>query len=139
LGGIIIVSLFSLLTVLVHKINSNESPQRPDLSTKLGKKMIKKPGPVSVSVAEDSWDTRTDAESSLGTSLVSGGSSMFTDATNPNEKSSRRALILQMAKSRMKNVKESSAADKNNAEVVGDTKFDAIEDSTVDEMCMELD
>lgn len=101
--------------------------------------MIKKPGPVSVSVAEDSWDTRTDAESSLGTSLVSGGSSMFTDATNPNEKSSRRALILQMAKSRMKNVKESSAADKNNAEVVGDTKFDAIEDSTVDEMCMELD
>jgi hypothetical protein len=65
--------------------------------------------------ADDStWDTRTDAESSYGTSLVSGSS--YTDVTNPNERNSRRALILQMAKARMKNVKESSAAEKHNAE-----------------------
>jgi hypothetical protein len=120
-------------TLLVCEINSKESPQRPDLSTKLGKKMVKKPTPVSV--AEDSWETRTDAESSL----VSGGSSMYTDATNPNERSSRRALILQMAKARMKNVKESSAAEKNNVEFMGRGRIDPIEETTVDEMCMELD
>jgi hypothetical protein len=119
--------------LLVNEIDSKESPQRPDLSTKLGKKMAKKPTPVSV--AEDSWETRTDAESSL----VSGGSSMYTDVTNPNERSSRRALILQMAKARMKNVKESSAAEKNNAEISGGAKINPIEETTVDEMCLELD
>jgi hypothetical protein len=89
-----------------------------------------------VSVAEDSWETRTDAESSIGTSLVSAESSI---STNPNEKSSRRALILQMAKARMKNIKESTAADENNAEVPRETGVNAIADTAVDEMCMELD
>ena len=92
-----------------------------------------------LSVAEDSWETRTDAESSFGTSLVSAESSMYTDSTNPNEKSSRRALILQMAKARMKNVKESTAADKNNVEVLGETGVNVIADTAVDEMCMQLD
>jgi len=92
-----------------------------------------------LSVAEDSWETRTDAESSLGTSLVSAESSMYTDSTNPNEKSSRRALILQMAKARMKNVKESTAADNNNVEVSGETGVNVIADTAVDEMCMQLD
>ena len=64
---------------------------------------------------------------------------MYTDTTNPNEKNSRRALILQMAKARMKNVKESLVAEKNNAEVSGDARNDVVEDTTVDEMCMELD
>ncbi len=65
--------------------------------------------------ADDStWDTRTDAESSYGTSFVSGSS--YTDATNPNERNSRRALILQMAKARMKNVKEASVAEKSGNE-----------------------
>jgi hypothetical protein len=64
---------------------------------------------------------------------------MYTDSTNPNEKSSRRALILQMAKARMKNVKESTAADKNNVEVLGETGVNVIADTAVDEMCMELD
>jgi len=62
-------------------------------------------------VGDDStWDTRTDGESSYGTSLVSGSS--YTDTTNPNERNSRRALILQMAKARMKSVK---APEKQNA------------------------
>lgn len=64
---------------------------------------------------------------------------MYTDVTNPNERSSRRALILQMAKARMKNVKESSAAEKNNAEISGGAKINPIEETTVDEMCLELD
>lgn len=63
-------------------------------------------------VGDDStWDTRTDGDSSYGTSLVSGSS--FTDTTNPSERNSRRALILQMAKARMKNVKEQSTGEKN--------------------------
>lgn len=74
--------------------------------------MVMAPGGTA---ADDStWDTRTDAESSYGTSFVSGSS--YTDATNPAERNSRRALILQMAKARMKNVKEASVAsvaDKN--------------------------
>lgn len=61
--------------------------------------------------ADDStWDSRTEGESSYGTSLVS-GSSIYTDTTNPNERNSRRALILQMAKARMKNVKQASTSD----------------------------
>ena len=92
-----------------------------------------------LSVAEDSWETRTDAESSFGTSLVSAESSMYTDSTNPNEKSSRRALILQMAKARMKNVKESTAADKNDVDVPGEAGVNVFADTAVDEMFMELD
>eukprot|EP00581_Thalassiosira_minuscula_P004460 CAMPEP_0183736998 /NCGR_PEP_ID=MMETSP0737-20130205/50797_1 /TAXON_ID=385413 /ORGANISM="Thalassiosira miniscula, Strain CCMP1093" /LENGTH=985 /DNA_ID=CAMNT_0025971167 /DNA_START=130 /DNA_END=3087 /DNA_ORIENTATION=+ len=83
--------------------------QRPDLSTKLGgnNKNTLNPGACD----DSTWDTRTDGESSYGTSLVSGSS--YTDTTNPNERNSRRALILQMAKARMKNVKEQSAVEKN--------------------------
>mmetsp|Transcript_24852 Transcript_24852/g.53609 ORF Transcript_24852/g.53609 Transcript_24852/m.53609 type:complete len:973 (-) Transcript_24852:249-3167(-) len=88
------------------------SHQRPDLSSKLGNKNITSPGEG----ADDStWDTRTDGESSYGTSLVSSASG-YTDTTNPNERNSRRALILQMAKARMKNVKEASTVEKNDAQ-----------------------
>ena len=75
-------------------------PRRPDLSSKLeaGRDVV----PSAPSPGDESTfdDTRTDAESSYGTSLVSGTSS-FTDTT-AGERSSRRALILQMAKARMK-------------------------------------
>lgn len=96
---------------------------------------------------DSTWDSRTEGESSYGTSLVSGASS-FTDTTNPNERNSRRALILQMAKARMKNVKESSnaAAEKNNAEsdkgkAGGEnTSLEAPQDEMVDEVAgLELD
>jgi hypothetical protein len=67
--------------------------KRPDLSTKLGNKIPD----------DDGWETRTEGDSTYESSAVSGSS--VTDATNPNERNSRRALILQMAKARMKNVK----------------------------------
>ena len=72
--------------------------------------------------------------------------STFTDATNPNERNSRRALILQMAKARMKNVKEQTTAVEKNAEVEqgqqeeGDVNLDAPQDELVDEVAgLELD
>ena len=70
--------------------------RRPDLSSKLEPQQ-----PGGEEGDESTFDdTRTDAESSYGTSLVSGTSS-YTDTT-AGERSSRRALILQMAKARMK-------------------------------------
>jgi len=86
------------------KKTMERSSQRQDLSSKLGNKnMIASPG------GDDStWD---DAESSQGTSLVS--SSAYTDTSNPTERNSRRTLILQMAKARMKNVKDTSTPVKN--------------------------
>ena len=80
---------------------------------------------------DSTWDdTRTDGESSYG-------SSTYTDNT-PNERSSRRALILQMAKKRMNSVKEASAAEKKKGE--NDTSLDAPQDELGDEMeGLELD
>lgn len=86
-------------------------------------------------VDDSTRDTRTDGESSAGTSLVSG--STYTDTTNPNERNSRRALILQMAKARMKNVKELSVAEKNAVAAQGGQ---APQDELVDEVAgLELD
>eukprot|EP00804_Cyclotella_cryptica_P021054 CCRYP_019371-RA/>CCRYP_019371-RA protein AED:0.09 eAED:0.09 QI:2266/1/1/1/1/1/3/1671/270 len=86
-----------------------EEPTRPNLSTKLGNHIQD----------EGNWETRTEGESTYGSSLVSGSS--YTDTTNPNERNSRRALILQMAKARMKNVKPGSAGDKaKGSEIDGD-------------------
>jgi hypothetical protein len=52
------------------------------------------------------------------TSVIS-GSSVWTDTSNANERSSRRALILQMAKARMKQNKNSShTEDKTNVAIV---------------------
>lgn len=86
---------------------------------------------------DSTWDdTRTDGESSYGTSFVSGSS--YTDTTNPNERNSRRALILQMAKARMKNgTKERSAA----ADGAGDEQVGAVtSDELMDNMAgLELD
>ncbi|KAL3793333.1 hypothetical protein HJC23_003843 [Cyclotella cryptica] len=65
-----------------------EEPTRPNLSTKLGNHIQD----------EGNWETRTEGESTYGSSLVSGSS--YTDTTNPNERNSRRALILQMAKAK---------------------------------------
>eukprot|EP00559_Dactyliosolen_fragilissimus_P003621 CAMPEP_0184864970 /NCGR_PEP_ID=MMETSP0580-20130426/16519_1 /TAXON_ID=1118495 /ORGANISM="Dactyliosolen fragilissimus" /LENGTH=1213 /DNA_ID=CAMNT_0027363953 /DNA_START=1041 /DNA_END=4682 /DNA_ORIENTATION=- len=47
----------------------------------------------------EKWTDETDATS------CATGSSVWTDNTNPKERNSRRALILQMAKNRMKNTK----------------------------------
>lgn len=110
-----------------------DTAQRPDLSTKLGNKNL--PSPLGEgTLAEDStWNT--DGESSYGTSLVSGSS--YTDTTNPNERNSRRALILQMAKARMKSSKE---ADKKGGKGGNDTSFDAPQDELEDEVAgLELD
>jgi len=75
--------------------------RRPDLSSKLEPQPHSALGPGGEEGDESTFDdTRTDAESSYGTSLVSGTSS-YTDTT-AGERSSRRALILQMAKARMK-------------------------------------
>jgi len=108
--------------------------QRPDLSTKLeGNNKTMTPG-----AGDDStWDDRTDGESSYGTSLVSGSS--YTDTTNPNERNSRRALILQMAKARMKNVKDISTVDKNPDQGQGGGDVDP-QDELVDQVAgLELD
>jgi len=117
-----------------------ERAQRPDLSTKLGNKnTMTTPGAGTVD--DSTWDTRTEGESSYGTSFVS--ESDFTDATNPNERNSRRALILQMAKARMKNVKEASDAEKAAAaqgQGVSDPIAEAPQDELVDEVAgLELD
>mmetsp|Transcript_2068 Transcript_2068/g.4329 ORF Transcript_2068/g.4329 Transcript_2068/m.4329 type:complete len:910 (-) Transcript_2068:24-2753(-) len=83
-----------------------EKTKRPDLSTKIGNNHAN----TSPGADDSTWDSRTEGESSYGTSLVS-GSSIYTDTTNPNERNSRRALILQMAKARMKNVKQANTSD----------------------------
>ena len=108
---------------------------RPDLSTKLAANNPKNMTPGTVG-DDSTWDdTRTDAESSYGTSLVSGSS--YTDHTSPtSERNSRRALILQMAKARMKNVKEQTLAEKN-APIAApepqgeEDKFDAPQDEFI--------
>ena len=93
-------------------------------------------------MAEDdgTWETRTEGESSYGTSLVS-GSSIYTDNTNPNERNSRRALILQMAKARMKNVKQAANAEKKETETIQESAAEmAPRDELVDEVAnLELD
>lgn len=76
--------------------------KRPDLSTKIGNQ-----APVI-----ESWEseTRTEGDSTYNSSTVTGSS--ITEQTNPNERNSRRALILQMAKARMKNVKTANTSEK---------------------------
>ena len=103
------------MNALFPCIRKEKRSQRPNLSTMLDgdKKNAGNSKHATLGTATDdsTWDTRTDGESSYGTSLVSGSS--YTDTTNPGERNSRRALILQMAKARMKNVKEQSTVDKN--------------------------
>mmetsp|Transcript_14157 Transcript_14157/g.34082 ORF Transcript_14157/g.34082 Transcript_14157/m.34082 type:complete len:908 (+) Transcript_14157:498-3221(+) len=58
------------------------------------------------SPSEASAGTWDDSGSEFTGSAISAGSSFLTDASGTGDKSSRRALILQMAKARMKNNKE---------------------------------
>eukprot|EP00956_Cyclotella_meneghiniana_P032758 scaffold91217_cov69-Cyclotella_meneghiniana.AAC.8 len=83
-------------------LERREEYKRPDLSTKIGNQ-----APVI-----ESWEseTRTEGDSTYNSSTVTGSS--ITEQTNPNERNSRRALILQMAKARMKNVKAANTSDK---------------------------
>lgn len=112
---------------------TKDKAQRPDLSTKLGNKNM--PPPLGEGTVADDSTWNTDGESSYGTSLVSGSS--YTDTTNPNERNSRRALILQMAKARMKSSKE---ADKKEGKGGNDTSLDAPQDELEDEVAgLELD
>lgn len=84
-----------------------EDYKRPDLSTKIGHQP---PG------ENGSWESRTEGDSTYESSAVTGSS--YTDTTtNPNERNSRRALILQMAKARMKNVKPGNTSEKTEADV----------------------
>lgn len=67
---------------------------------------------------DGNWETRTEGDSTYESSAVSGSSF---DSANPNERNSRRALILQMAKARMKNAKlGNNAAEKVGAEADAD-------------------
>ena len=85
-------------------------PQRQDLSTKIGvKAMPHTPGGEGTVGDDSTWDSRTDGD-------YSEVSSAFTDNTNPNERNSRRALILQMAKARMKNSTASEKKEEGNLE-----------------------
>ena len=112
---------------------TKDKAQRPDLSTKLGNKNM--PSPLGEGTLGDESTWNTDGESSYGTSLVSGSS--YTDTTNPNERNSRRALILQMAKARMKSSKE---AEKKEGKGGNDTSLDAPQDELEDEVAgLELD
>ncbi len=76
-----------------------EDYKRPDLSTKIGNQ----------SPDDGTWETRTEGDSTYESSAVSG--STATDTSNPNERNSRRALILQMAKARMKNAKTGTTSE----------------------------
>jgi hypothetical protein len=58
--------------------------------------------------SEASVDTWEESGSDITGSAVS-GSSVWTDNSGPTDRTSRRALILQMARARMKNNKESPA------------------------------
>mmetsp|Transcript_4223 Transcript_4223/g.9275 ORF Transcript_4223/g.9275 Transcript_4223/m.9275 type:complete len:1066 (-) Transcript_4223:125-3322(-) len=115
-------------------LSTKSGSQRPDLSTKLERNNK----PMTPGAGDDSTcDDRTDGESSYGTSLVSGSS--YTDTTNPNERNSRRALILQMAKARMKNVKDISTVGKNPDQGQGGGDADP-QDELVDQVAgLELD
>ena len=57
----------------------------------------------SVASQNSEWESGSEM-----TSVIS-GSSVWTDTSNPNDRSSRRALILQMAKARMKQHKSSDS------------------------------
>mmetsp|Transcript_50038 Transcript_50038/g.74701 ORF Transcript_50038/g.74701 Transcript_50038/m.74701 type:complete len:135 (-) Transcript_50038:690-1094(-) len=60
--------------------------------------------PTSPGEASAGWDSQSEM-----TSVIS-GSSVWTDSSNAGDRSSRRALILQMAKARMKTGRPSSAS-----------------------------
>ena len=95
-------------------------PHRQDLSTKLGVKGLPHTPGGEGTVGDDStWDSRTDGD-------YSEVSSAFTDNTNPNERNSRRALILQMAKARMKNSKASEKKEQDNLETPQESMGDEV-------------
>ena len=70
-------------------------------------------------VPVDGWDTRTDGDSTYASSAVTGSS--FTDAASPSERNARRALILQMAKARLKNGKQDNPSDKADVDEAEDS------------------
>ena len=95
-------------------------PQRQDLSTKIGvKAMPHTPGGEGTVGDDSTWDSRTDGD-------YSEVSSAFTDNTNPNERNSRRALILQMAKARMKNSTASEKKEEGNLETPQESMGDEV-------------
>mmetsp|Transcript_43831 Transcript_43831/g.49527 ORF Transcript_43831/g.49527 Transcript_43831/m.49527 type:complete len:1006 (+) Transcript_43831:244-3261(+) len=65
---------------------------------------------------KEAWD---DSGSDITGSAIS-GSSVWTNNSGPGDRSSRRALILQMAKARMKNNKELPAVAKNASAIIGE-------------------
>jgi hypothetical protein len=78
---------------------------------------------------DGSASTWGSANSEALTSVIS-GSSVWTDSSsNPADRSSRRALILQMAKARMKSNKERDPAEKT----IKEEKSNSLDDTDVDD------
>jgi hypothetical protein len=59
-------------------------------------------GPQTDNESVKTWESGSE----LTASVLSAGSSAWTDSSSPTDRTSRRALILQMAKARMKSNKE---------------------------------
>lgn len=74
---------------------------------------VENPNPAESEATAGTWD---DSGSDVTGSGVS-GSSVWTDTSGPGDRSSRRALILQMAKARMKTTKESPSVAANRSKL----------------------
>jgi hypothetical protein len=92
----------SLNSILLQYSLSVGKPQNPSPS----RVAAETPKAGESDVSAGTWD---DSGSDVTGSAVS-GSSVWTDTSGPGDRSSRRALILQMAKARMKTNKESPSA-----------------------------
>ena len=78
---------------------------------------------------DGSASTWGSANSETLTSVISGSSVWTDNSSNPADRSSRRALILQMAKARMKSNKERDPAEKT----IKEEKSNSLDDTDVDE------
>lgn len=72
------------------------------------------PDPAESEASVDTWE---ESGSEVTGSAVSGSSAWTEDNSGPADRTSRRALILQMARARMKNNKESPSKQKNSSPI----------------------
>jgi len=101
-----------------HEILKRNRRRRLEVLAKHSNHHITSPSTIENSQHKKSDSNEKEALDDSGSDILS-GSSVWTDNSGPiGDRSSRRALILQMAKARMKNNKESPAAQKGSSTII---------------------
>lgn len=106
-----------------------ESPEKPSQQLALGEEEETKPT-VHHNTADDESSATWESNTSDALNSSVGGSSVWTDSSNPADRSSRRALILQMAKARMKSNKDRDPAEHD---AIVEEQSNEVEDDPVDQ------